>query len=122
MEELAVEPREIPACPKCHNKSWKVGQVIRRDSELIAVDSLNDLVVANYDIDGYEQQLTLQCFECGQMFMPALGTTAIRENALRREEANLGQIEAYQQSAEDGGNINAWPERVRNLDEILEAE
>lgn len=102
--DITVEASTIPPCPNCQGVDWQVYQKITRDSKLIRVDGLRDLVVEKPDEGSSGQALKIECLGCGAEFLPQADVKTSEE--LNRQE----QIEAW--SLDTG--LYDWPRVVVN--------
>lgn len=104
IKDLVVEASTIPKCPACGKIEWRVRQKIGRESNLIRVDGLRDLVVHRPDEGTYEQALLMECLGCGAEYFPQAEVKASEE---------LNQPEKIEAWSLDTG-LYDWPRVVTN--------
>lgn len=101
-EDISIEGGKNPKCPSCGNDQWIVLEKITRESKLVRVDNLRDLVVEKYDLGNYQQALKIECESCGAEYFP-------QAEIKSHEELNTKeQVEAYSES------LYEWPSGVTN--------
>lgn len=74
--QIAITPRTLPVCQCGQTENWTVAQRITRNSKLVRVDGLGDLLVEMPDAITHQQTIALICGTCATSYVPQPGVEA----------------------------------------------